>query len=198
MRSFLCTVSLLFLFNCSGKEKPTHSTVQDTSQTTEKSSPTQTAEASSAKTIQKNTLSASAGKWTYEKKVNQSGSTVYKAFVTSPDVLEFNFPYTGGSTATLTIRQIDDRRTVYLEVSKGQFNRSFQGGDARLRFDGTPAIKYSFSAAENGRANIIFFDSAQALIDRIKASQKISIDVEFYAQGRRQITFKTADLDWDH
>lgn len=198
MRSFLCIVGLLFLFNCSGKEKSTSSTVQNTSQVVADRRPTRSGEASLSKTVPKNTLSIPAGKWTYEQKVNQTGSTVYKAFVMSPDSLKFSFPYTGGSTATLTIRQIDDRTTVYLEVSKGQFNRSFQGGDARIRFDGKPTIKYSFSAAENGRANIIFFNSEQALIDQLKASRKIIIDVEFYAQGRRQIAFRTAGLDWNH
>ncbi|WP_240163775.1 hypothetical protein [Spirosoma taeanense] len=140
--------------------------------------------------------SSRAGRWTYEERADQTGSRVYKASITSPDVLQFGFPYAGGSTAMLTIRKRDESTNVYLEVSKGQFNRSFEGGNARIRFDGKPAQSYSFSAAENGRANIIFFDAEQKLINQMKAARTMVIEIGFYAQGTRQISFNTAGLKW--
>ena len=100
--------------------------------------------------------------------------------------------------ATLTIRKRDNSTTIYVQVSKGQFNRSYQGGTARIRFDGKPPVPYSFSAAENGSATIIFFDSAQALIDRMKRADNMVVDVEFHGQGYRQIAFTIADLTWHH
>ncbi|SOD81542.1 hypothetical protein [Spirosoma fluviale] len=140
-----------------------------------------------------------AGKWTYEKKVvDKAGNTVHKASITSPTPLTFSFPYAGGSVATLTIRRKNDESLLYLEISRGQFNRTFQGGNARIAFDNKPARNYSFSAAENGRANIIFFDDATKLISQMKNAQKMTINVEFYAQGRRTIDFSTANLTWNH
>lgn len=98
----------------------------------------------------------------------------------------------------LTIRHKDELTYLYLEVSKGQFNRTFQGGEARIAFDGKSPNTYSFSAAENGRANIIFFDDEAKLIAKMKAAQKMRIDVDFYAQGKRSIEFNTASLAWNH
>ncbi|MFD2934484.1 hypothetical protein [Spirosoma flavum] len=201
MKNILCVLSLLTFFDCSNKDKthqPTGTETVQRMQDTVETSRVQSGGIVSDKPLSKNDISARAATWTYEEIVDKPGSTIYKASITSPNILDFTFPYAGGSTATLTIRHRNEHNTVYLEVSKGQFNRSFQGGNARIRFDNKPSTNYSFSAAENGRANIIFFDSEQALIDRIQAADKLLIDVEFYAQGRRQIEFRTAGLNWDH
>jgi len=137
-------------------------------------------------------------KWVYSETADGAGNNTYKAVITSATVLNFGFPYAGKSIATLTIRQRAGSTTAYLQVSKGQFNRSFQGGTARIRFDRKPATTHAYSAAENGSATIIFFDAAKAFIDQLKRTDKLVIDVEFYAQGRRQIAFNTAGLVWHH
>ncbi len=136
--------------------------------------------------------------WRYEKTVDREGRPVHKASIVSPTRLQFDFPYAGGSTATLTIRKRENDTHVYLTVSNGQFNRSFQGGHARVRFDSRPPATFGFSAAENGSANVIFFDSEQALIGQLKASQKMIVDVEFAGQNKRQIEFRTAGLRWPY
>lgn len=198
MNNLLYVISLLTLCACSGKEKSSRANPVDSVETTVTSRSTKPTEASPEQPTPKSGAAVQAGTWRYEKTMDQEGHTVYKASITSPALLEFGFPYAGGSTATLTIRKRDSGTTVYLQMSKGQFNRSFQGGSARIRFDQNSPGTYSFSAAENGSANIIFFDAAEKLIDRIKQSQKMVIDVEFYAQGKRQIEFRTADLIWKH
>lgn len=136
--------------------------------------------------------------WRYEKSVDREGRPVYKASIISPTRLQFDFPYAGSSTATLTIRKRASDTHVYIQVSNGQFNRSFQGGQARVRFDSKPPAAYGFSAAENGSANVIFFDSEQALLEQLKASQKMIVDVEFAGQNKRQIEFRTAGLKWPY
>ena len=136
--------------------------------------------------------------WRYEKSVDREGRPVYKASILSPTRLQFDFPYAGSSTATLTIRKRANDTHIYIQVSNGQFNRSFQGGKARVRFDSDPPASYGFSAAENGSANVIFFDSEQALIRQLKASQKMTVDVEFAGQSKRQIAFRTAGLKWTY
>ena len=191
-------VILLALSSCRGKEKSVRTTPADTSQITITESLTPVNKAVADNSGDKNIPSASTEKWMYSKTVDRAGSTVHKAIITSPNVLTFTFPYAGGSTATLTIREKNNDTNVYLDVSKGQFNRSFQGGAARIRFDNTPSAIYSFSAAENGRANIVFFDSPEALIDRMKKARKMVVNVNFYAQGSRQIEFNVANLVWNH
>lgn len=135
--------------------------------------------------------SPDAGHWIYEET-----RTGYKAFTVSPDVLHFKFPYEGGSTATLTLRRRSGETHAYIEVSKGQFNRSFQGGTARVRFDNRPSVSYPLIAAANGRANILFFANEQQLIDQLKGARKMVVTVEFTGQDTRDITFGTANLRW--
>lgn len=198
MNHLLFVMTLLALCSCRGNEKPARTTPVDAGQTASAESVTAVNKAVGGEPVVQNPPSASTGKWVYSKTIDKAGSTVHKAIITSPNVLTFTFPYAGGSIATLTIREKNNDTTVYLDVSKGQFNRSFQGGSARIRFDNTPSAIYSFSAAENGRANIVFFDSPKALIERMKKARKMFVNVNFYAQGSRQIEFNVANLDWNH
>ncbi|CAN5668013.1 hypothetical protein BH09BAC4_BH09BAC4_51200 [soil metagenome] len=196
MKEAFYLLTLTILFGCSNEKKTSQSDKVDTVQTNVATSTSQPAEAVPNKPAAKRAASPLVTTWTYENKSDKIGGTVSRASVTSPDSLKFGFPYEAGSTATLTIRKRDDNTTLFLRVSNGQFNRSFQGGNARIRFDSEPAATYTFSAAANGSANVIFFDDVQKLIRKIKASKKMVIDVEFYAQGTRQIEFKTAGLTW--
>lgn len=135
--------------------------------------------------------SPDAGRWLYEET-----RTGYKAVTVSPTLLRFNFPYEGGSTASLTLRRRSGETHVYIEISKGQFNRSFQGGTARVRFDNRPAVSFPLIAAANGRANILFFANEQQLIDQLKTARRMVVTVEFAGQDTRDIRFNTADLRW--
>ena len=141
---------------------------------------------------------ADADAWAYKKTVDKNGDVVHKASINSPTILTFGFPYNGPSTATLTIRKRSQTLAVYAEVSRGNFNQSFQGGTAKIRFDAKPPVAYAFSAAANGRGNIIFFDDGQKLVDRMKTARQMVIEVGFDNQGQRQITFNTAGLRWNH
>ncbi|GAB3768206.1 hypothetical protein GCM10028818_02220 [Spirosoma horti] len=200
MKRFICALGLLSVLSCTDKEKSTDQEKPSTAATQKSgnSASSRSNEPSSPKSESKNSPAVGTATWTYEKKAGKDGNTVYKAVLASPTVLNFDFPYTGGSTATLTLRHKNSLAYVYLEVSKGQFNRSFQGGNASIRFDGKAPVRYSLSAAENGRANIVFFDSPEKLISQIKAAGKMVVDVEFDGQGKRHIEFTTRGLSWNH
>ena len=188
---------LLLLFSCSTRKSENRAPAVDSAQAPVTATPHPTTRASPS--TAKPGAVADAGKWVYENRVDEDGRTVHKASTRAPLRLEFGFPYTGGSTVTLTIRKrVGSDTHVYIQISNGQFNRSFQGGKARIRFDGGPPKLYSFSAAENGSANVIFFDQTQALIQKIKATQTLSVDVEFAGQDTRQIYFRTAGLRWTY
>lgn len=141
---------------------------------------------------------AKPNQWVYATTSDKFKGTVYKATIQSPTRLEFAYPYSGGSVATLTIREKDKATHVYVEVSKGQFNRSFQGGNARITFDGEPARNYPLLAAANGRANIIFLDADKRFIGKLKQSSRMLMTMEFQGQGKHQLEFKTAGLQWNH
>ncbi|WP_338876148.1 hypothetical protein WBJ53_10915 [Spirosoma sp. SC4-14] len=196
MKALIGAIGLLLLGSCSTKEKTTQQSTEQTVAEAPKNDSTQTGGTVSTKSAIKATVAAGAGKWAYEKKTDKEGKPVYKASLVASNILEFSFPYNGGSVATLTIRKRESGTTVYIEVSKGQFNRSFQGGKARIRFDRQSPVAYELVAAENGRANIVFFDAEQKLINQMKAAKEMVIDLDFAGQGVRQLLFKTAGLKW--
>lgn len=135
--------------------------------------------------------------WRYEKTVDKAGTPVYKASINAASKLQFEYPYVGGSTATLTIRQGADGPQVYIEVANGQFNRSFQEGSAQVRFDDKPSVTYPLSAAANGRANIVFFDAADRFVRQIKSARSLLVQVQFAGQPTRSLKFTTAGLRWN-
>lgn len=194
MTFFLWVISALVLVSCSGRKG-------DRSIRTDTVAPPVTVIRTPGNDLVnegKNRSGARAGTWAYEKTVDQTGNIVYKASVTSSNLLQFAYPYTGGSTATLVIREKDGSPQVYIEVANGQFNRSFQNGSARIRFDAKPPVTYPLSAAANGRANIVFFDAERKLISQIKAAENMTVQVVFDGQPVRQIQFRTAGLRWNH
>ena len=195
MKFVFGVAALLALLSCSKQEKGVSQVRTDTVSKPVMASPDSLRADQS--TLNSRT-SAQAATWRYERTADGLGSPVYKASLTAANTLQFAYPYTGGSTATLTIRRGSGSTNVYIDVSNGQFNRSFQGGTARVRFDGKPAITYSLSAAANGRANIVFFDSERRLIEQIKTAKKASIEIEFPSQKTQTIEFKTAGLKWRH
>ncbi len=198
MRKVYYIFCCLTFFACSGEEKATQTAHSDSGRASDAIPSTKQADGLTNEPAPKQGAPAGSVNWQYEKTVNEAGETIHKAKLNSPTLLQFGFPHTGGSTAALTIRQRQQSVTAYLQVSNGQFNRSFQGGRVRIRFDDKPAVTYAYSAAENGSATIIFFDEAGTLIRQLKASRKMVIDVAFYAQGNRQIEFRTAGLVWRH
>ncbi|MBD2699201.1 hypothetical protein IC229_01040 [Spirosoma sp. BT702] len=197
-RNLVFLLNVLAFLGCADKKKPTTSTITNPVAVTSDTNTSQPVSNVSETQIYVKNNVAGSDTWQYSNRVDKEKRTVYKASITSPKLLEFEFPYSGGSVATLTLRKRESDTHVYIQVSKGQFNRSFQGGNARIRFDGRPPVNYSFSAAENGSANVIFFDSEKALIKQLKSSRSMVVDVEFAGQGTRQIMFRIANLKWNY
>lgn len=198
MNSFLFVSSVLALVSCSSEEKKTSSIRAGTVPISAPARLSPQSRAPTDKSEQNYRSGARVDGWTYEKKIDKAGSPVYKASVMSSNVLRFGFPYTGGSTAALSIRSGNGGTYIYIEVQRGQFNRSFQAGNARIRFDDKPPITCPLTAAANGRANIIFFDAGQRLVDQIRVARTMSVQVKFAGQPVRQIEFRTAGLQWRH
>ncbi|GAB3959925.1 hypothetical protein GCM10028805_56920 [Spirosoma harenae] len=200
MRYLLFIAGLSVLWGCSSKKESSQASAPDSVV----ASPQAEVPAGAGSGVEKQPITNGKGdvagseSWAYTKTTDKEGRTVYKASINSPNLLEFDFPYNGGAIATLTIRKREDDTHLYIQISKGQFNRSYQEGQARVRFDKSPPAMYMFSAAENGSANIIFFNSEQELIKKMKAAKNMIIDVDFAGQGSRQIEFRTAGLEWNH
>jgi len=135
--------------------------------------------------------------WTYHVSEDKMTSKqVRYASVSAPDKLMFEFPYNGGSTATLTLRKKSGATDIYMNISEGQFNNTYEGGFVRIRFDKNSPRRYSFSPAADGSSDVIFLDATADLVKRLKKAKKIIIEAEFYNEGTRQIEFDVKELNW--
>ncbi len=134
--------------------------------------------------------------WVYNETVDASRLMVYKATVASPTVLDLGYPYGSGAVASLTLRSRNGSTTVYVEVAKGQLNRSFQNGTARVRFDQQSVRQYTLTAAANGRANIAFLETDRRFIESLKRAKQTTVELVFAGQMTRRMVFPTAGLRW--
>lgn len=188
-----------FFFACSGGQKPAQTNPADSVQVAAGTTTTRSKTAITDKPVSEKQVTIGQTTWVYENRMDTEEGTTHKASITSPTRLQFGFPYEGGSSTTLVIRKKDNETaTVYLQVSRGQFNKSFQGGNARITFDEKAPETYVYSAAANGSATVIFFDAAGTLIRKLKKAQNTTINVTFSNQGNRKIEFRTAGLRWKY
>lgn len=137
-------------------------------------------------------------KWQFQEDVDKMTSkTVKYASIDANEELEFKFPYDGGSVASLTIRKKDGSNDIYLSVSKGQFNGTYDGGQVRIKFDEEQPKKFSFTAPSDNSSDVIFINSTKAIISKLKTSKKIIIEAEFFNEGNRQIEFDVSGFKWE-
>jgi len=135
--------------------------------------------------------------WTYHQEVDKMTSkTNYFAAINATEELQFESPYDGGSTPTLTVRNSGNGNEVVLNISKGQFTNV--DGGVQIKFDSAQPVKFSASEPSDGSSDVIFINNASKLIKKIKASSKIIIQAEFYESGVKTMEFNVAGLKWEH
>lgn len=136
--------------------------------------------------------------WSYNETMDKMDKTIsFFASTESPDLLNFEFPYNGGSTVTMTVRKNKTGNDVFVKVSKGQFMvTSYEDKSIRVKFDDGKPIAYNIVGAADGSSDLFFFRNTGKLIQKIKASKKMMIECEFYNEGIRQIEFNVSGLNW--
>lgn len=138
--------------------------------------------------------------WTYiQSKDKMTDDVIYFAESYSTNKVDFDFPYNGGSTFTLTVRNRNKKNDLALVVSKGQFISSFSGDKTvRVKFDNEKPVNYTISSPTSGNHDIVFINGANKFINRLKAAQVVKIEAEFYNSGYSVAEFDVWDFKWDH
>ncbi|TCN63697.1 hypothetical protein [Acetobacteroides hydrogenigenes] len=146
------------------------------------------------------TTTTTPNNWNYSQEFDEmNSSTSYFAWSESTNTLDFQFPYEGGSSFTLTVRKNASGTNVYLKVSKGQFMTSVMGEESlRIKFDEEKPQSFSYSSAADGSSDIIFINSESRLINKLKTAKKIIIETTFYNEGKQKVYFNVEGLDWKH
>jgi hypothetical protein len=134
------------------------------------------------------------GNWSYSEDVDKmTNKTTKFAIIEATEKLNFDFPYQGGATASIQIRQKGKIEIMFM-VDKGQIISRYDGGSVKIKIDDLPAKTYSTSNPSDGSADIIFINNANRLLAELKNAKKMIIEVEFYQAGNRQIEFETQGL----
>jgi len=139
----------------------------------------------------------SAGGWSYNTDTDQlRGKTVFFASADSENSVDFDFPYNGGSTLSMTVRRHpkygDD---VYFRISKGQFTCGIDACEGTINYgDGPQAI--SLTEPADNSSDTLFASNGSSVIAHLKKAKRIIIELPFYQEGNRQFTFETKGLNW--
>jgi hypothetical protein len=124
------------------------------------------------------------------------GRTIYYTQATSENRADFDFPYSGGSTLTLTVRRHpkwgDD---VVFEISKGQFVCGIDDCRGTINF-GNGAAPITLNEPEDHSSDTLFAANASSVIAKLKKSDRVIVELPFFQEGNRQFTFKTKGLVW--
>lgn len=149
------------------------------------------------KSISNNSLSNNSLEsfWKYsEKQDAMTSKTIKYAEVYSSNLVEFGFPYQGGTTGRILIRRKDGIDEILFSIDKGQFNSS--PDKIRLRFDENPPIVNTISRTSDGSSNVLFIDNSSNFIQNMKNAQKLKIEAEFFREGNKVFEFNVKDLKW--
>jgi hypothetical protein len=101
---------------------------------------------------------ASESKWTYDTKEDRMRNKItHYAQLDSDNKLDFAFPYSGGSTGMIVLRNGPRGKDAMLMVDKGQFLCSVEGWCAlKVKFDNGPITRYTGSQPSDGTSNALF------------------------------------------
>lgn len=126
--------------------------------------------------------------------------TVRKS-LTSDNEHEFEFPYNGGSSLTINVRNMKNSTDVYLSLDNGQIiGNEFDGSNyVNIRFDDNKPQKFYFVGSADYSTDVVFLKKAKTFIDNAKTAKTIRIELPVFQEGRPLYTF-TVDvpLEWNN
>jgi hypothetical protein len=137
--------------------------------------------------------------WNYSEDVDKmEGTKQFFASNTSTNEIEFEFPYDGGSTFDILVRNTGKENEVLLTVSKGQFMTSINGSETlKVKFDENKPENYSYNSASDASMDVIFLNNSKKFINNLKKSKKVMIEATFFDAGSKVIEFDVEGLKWE-
>lgn len=162
--------------------------------------PTDTYKSNHDNEKQQTEQAATKSNWDYSSsKDEMRGTEAFYASTTSLNKVDFDFPYDGGSSLDLMIRKNDGKLDLLLEISKGQFLCGYPTCEAVFKFDDGQVKQITLVLPDNHSTEYLFvrYDKTAAqLLEDIKKSKKLVIEVPFYQEGRHQFNFNIEGLDF--
>lgn len=139
--------------------------------------------------------------WQYETTKDEMRGIESKfATTVSTNTVDFDFPYNGGSKLILTLRKRGSEVDVMVSITKGQILCGIQNCEAAFKFDGGAVQSITMSEPDNHSSDMLFvsYDKTESkIINQLKSSKKLVVEVPFYQEGRKQFTFDVSGLQWN-
>lgn len=139
--------------------------------------------------------------WQYETSKDEMRGIESKFATTiSTNTVDFDFPYNGGSKLILTLRKRGSEADVMVSITKGQILCGIQNCEAAFKFDDGAVQSITMSEPDNHASDMLFvsYDKTESkIINQLKNSKKLVVEVPFYQEGRKQFTFDVSGLKWN-
>lgn len=122
------------------------------------------------------------------------GTKSQTTYTSSINKVNFEFPYSGGSNLNLMVRNNAGQKDVIITISKGQFLCGMiDGCEVNFKFDNHPVQSITMVESDSHDSDILFIKypkTANNVIKKLKASQKLIIEPKFYQEGSKQFIFE--------
>ena len=194
-------VFLLLAFNGKGQDNVSKAAKESVVSTTSVSSPPKAAPQTAIQvpktTPAQDKPAKPVSKWTYSEDTDKMrGTKTTYAMIESENALEFGFPYAGGNATLVLRKRATDGLNVVLEI-KGQFTcNSFNDETVAVKFDSGSIERYGCSEPADGSTGVLFINGAGRFVAKLKKAKSVIIEAQFYQQGRQQMQFDVAGLEW--
>ncbi len=139
---------------------------------------------------------APASKWDYSRRRDEvRNGEIIEARVRSTNTVDLDFPY-GTVGLTIHVRKHPEwGQDVMFIVDKGQILCRIDGCSGTVNFDGSTE-KLSLNESADNDSSVVFASYGPAIIDKLKRSKSVIVELPFYSNGNRQFRFETAGLEW--
>ncbi len=147
------------------------------------------------------TVPEPASNWDYEEsKDEMRGSVSYFAQSSSINNIRLDFPYEGGTSLFLIVRNTPDNvNEVLFSTNNGQLWCEYNNCYMSAKFDNGEVKRYPLARAAAGSSETMFLDgSIEAFIQDLKKSNTAMLEIGFFNYGNQQFEFETSGLEWPH
>lgn len=137
--------------------------------------------------------------WQYDNSEDEMrGETSYFASNESINTVELQFPYQGGTRLNILLRDnAKHDKDIMFIVNKGQIFCGFQDCHVNIKFDDGEVQRYETSEAEAGSSEVLFLtNNVSGFVKRLKDSETVMVEVNFYNHGAEQFKFDVSGLEW--
>jgi hypothetical protein len=139
------------------------------------------------------------GEWEYsEQKDEMRGAVSRFAELQAQNTIQLDFPY-GKQRGQILVRQSPQFGfDLLVGVPSGQIMcHSFSNGHINVKFDDGPIQRFGCQDASDGTSNMVFVQNARGFLAKLKKSQRVVVEAEFFQNGMQQMTFNSAGLKWE-